>query len=141
MFTQSCFIRKNTQELRTKLEEMGYGYAPNGIGEWHIPIEDLSYLGVNLYSGGKYMGVNGKWDSHWIDCGTNEKLFLAIAALRDDSDKYQRFKHNAAEVWIKCEKDKFSYSIYDRHNDIDRDITNRFHKATPQELIEHFKDK
>lgn len=24
MFTQSCFIRKNTPELRKKLEELGY---------------------------------------------------------------------------------------------------------------------
>ena len=26
-----------------------------------------------------------------IDCGTNEELFLAIAALRDDTDKLQWF--------------------------------------------------
>lgn len=123
---------------------MGYGYAPNGIGEWHIPIEDLSYLGVNLYSGGKYMGVNGKWDSHWIDCGTNEELFLALAALRDDTDKNQWFIYDSMDAviesfrvyeWFICNEDRIEDMLfYDSH------YLNA-HKATVEELIEHFKDK
>lgn len=55
MFTQSCIIRKNTKELVEKLEKMGYKYADNGAGIWLIPLEKLNYLGVNLYSRGKYM--------------------------------------------------------------------------------------
>ena len=80
MFTQSCIIKKNTPNLRKKLEELGYVYTPNGAGEWFIPIEELSYLGVNLYSNENYMGVNGIWSKHWIDCGDNEELFLTIAS-------------------------------------------------------------
>ncbi len=111
---------------------MGYGYAPNGIGEWHIPIEDLSYLGVNLYSGGKYMGVNGKWDSHWIDCGTNEELFLALAALNNETDKNQWFvcySTGVEDFWYLCKRHRIE------------DCYHHIHKATPKELIKHFKDK
>ena len=34
---------------------------------------------------------NQEENSKIIDCGTNEELFIAIAALRDNSDKYQYF--------------------------------------------------
>lgn len=56
MFTQACLIRKNTKELVKKLEELGYDYAENGAGVWFIPLCQLCFLGVNLYSKGYYMG-------------------------------------------------------------------------------------
>lgn len=71
-----------------------------------------------------------------IDCGTNEELFLAIAALRDDTDKNQWFTDG--DKWIMCPAIKFSsYWVY---NDIDVNI-DTVHKATVDELIEHFKTK
>ena len=39
MFTQKCFIRKNTPELVKKLEELGYKAlfsARNGYGEYYL---------------------------------------------------------------------------------------------------------
>ncbi len=41
MFTTPCFIRKNTPELREKLERLGYTQAQNGHGEWSIPINQI----------------------------------------------------------------------------------------------------
>ena len=68
-----------------------------------------------------------------IDCGMNEELFLAIAALRDDTDKYQWFTDG--NKWILCPEIKFStYWV----NDIDVNL-DAIHKATVNELIEHFK--
>lgn len=68
--------------------------------------------------------------------GTNEELFLAIAALRDDTDKYQWFTDG--DKWILCPKTKFStYWVY-YHIDVNTDT---IHKATVNELIEHFKTK
>lgn len=143
MFIQPCFIRKNTPELRKKLEELGYRYAQNGYAEWFIPIEDLPYLGVNLYSNGVYMGISGNWNN-WIDCGTNEELFLALAALRDDTDIDQWFIYDSMDAviesfrvyeWFICNEDRIEDMLfYDSH------YLNA-HKATVQELIEHFKDK
>ncbi|WP_368117779.1 hypothetical protein [Bacteroides sp. 2201st1_D9_2201SCRN_220225] len=70
-----------------------------------------------------------------IDCGMNEELFLAIAALRDDTDKYQWFTDG--NKWILCPEIKFStYWV----NDIDVNL-DAIHKATVNELIEHFKEK
>lgn len=69
-----------------------------------------------------------------IDCSINEELFLAIAALRDDTDKNQWFTDG--DKWILCPEIKFS--TYWAYNDVDIN-TDTIHKATVNELIEHFK--
>lgn len=75
-------------------------------------------------------------DCNGINCGFNEELFLAIAALRDDTDKNQWFTDG--DKWILCPEIKFStYWVY-YHIDVNTDTV---HKATVNELIEHFKIK
>lgn len=146
-FTTPCFIRKNTPELRKKLEELGYeilnsgnttldahNYDGNGS---HKSIEEgraiITSYG-NLY--GVIYDIDTVTKKGRIDCGTNELLFLAIAALRDDTDKNQWFTDG--DKWILCPEIKFStYWVY---NDIDVNI-DTVHKATVDELIEHFKIK
>lgn len=77
-----------------------------------------------------------------IDCGTNEDLFLALAALRDDTDNGQFFVFEERFVsrinpdviiekgtLLKCCMDKWRMPYFP------------FHKATVKELIEHFKEK
>ena len=61
-----------------------------------------------------------------IDCGTNEELFLALAALRNDTDKYQWFTDG--DLWFKCGDEVCNEG-------------RKIHKATVDELIEHFKTK
>lgn len=146
-FTTQCFIRKNTPELRKKLEELGYeilnsgnttldahNYDGNGS---HKSIEEgraiITFYG-NLY--GVIYDIDTVTKKGRIDCGTNEELFLAIATLRDDTDKYQWFTDG--DKWILCPKTKFStYWVY-YHIDVNTDTV---HKATVNELIEHFKIK
>lgn len=146
-FTTPCFIRKNTQELRRGLEELGYeilnfgnttldAHNYDGKGS-HKSIEEgraiITSYG-NLYGVVYYVDTITKKGR--IDCGTNEELFLAIAALRDDTDKYQWFTDG--DKWILCPKTKFStYWVY-YHIDVNTDT---IHKATVNELIEHFKTK
>lgn len=96
-FTTPCFIRKNTQELRRGLEELGYeilnsgnttldAHSYDGKGS-HKSIEEgraiITSYG-NLY--GVIYDIDTVTKKGRIDCGTNEELFLAIAALRDDSN-------------------------------------------------------
>ena len=146
-FTTPCFIRKNTQELRRGLEEFGYNIlnsgnttldAHNYDGKGsHKSIEEgkaiITSYG-NLY--GVIYDIDTVTKKGRIDCGTNEELFLAIAALRDDTDKYQWFTDG--DKWILCPKTKFStYWVY-YHIDVNTDT---IHKATVNELIEHFKTK
>lgn len=143
-FTTPCFIRKNTQELRRGLEELGYF---NDSPEWtnncsiiwayQYPMKGFdtpNYVIADSFDipFDKHSALCGKF----VDCGTNEELFLAIAALRNDTDKNQWFTDG--DKWILCPEIKFStYWVY---NDIDVN-TDTVHKATVNELIEHFKTK
>ena len=84
-----------------------------------------------------------------IDCGTNEDLFLAISALRDDTDKEQFFVTEVRlgsinDPYTIIEKGAFLKCCMDKW----KIPKNKFdsmgipsHKATVEELIEHFKGK
>lgn len=135
MFTQSCFIRKDTQELRDKLKEVGLEPHPC------IMPKACAFLFVNrgFYSQNE-IGYQEETERA-IDCGENEELFLAIAALRDDTDKNQWFIYDSMDAviesfrvyeWFICNEDKIEdMMFYDSH------YLNT-HKATVEELIEHF---
>ena len=132
MFTQSCFIRKNTSELRNKLEE--FGYTTSTICK-DSNIATSSILGkYSIISDWQLNSTNPHitWNNgHRIDCGTNEELFLAIAALRDDNDYMQWFTDG--EKWLQNKQNDIEVICYCEDNLIN------FHKATVEELIEHFK--
>jgi len=116
-FTTQCFIRKNTANIRNRLKELGY-YCNPYLG-WHNLFTCV--FGVNsVYSLDDY-DTNGL-----KEIGTNEELFLAIAALRDDTDKYQWFTDG--DLWFKCGDEVCNEG-------------RKIHKATVDELIEHFKTK
>lgn len=127
-FTTPCFVRKNTAELRNKLEELGYKQVENGVDEWHIPMSKLPYLetGYDDRVGNYFVGENGYWHTCAIDCGTNEELFLALCALREDTDKGQWFCDNNG-LWEQTYSDLPS-----------RYMQMHGHKATVEEIIEHF---
>ena len=127
-FTTPCFIRKNTQELRRGLEELGYKMLS--------PIEYDNLKSLN--------------DCNGFDCGTNEELFLAIAALRDDSNHMQWFiTDSILSVSYDDSIGNDHYFIepkgimffWDKNWDNATIISGRYHKATVDELIEHFKTK
>ena len=128
-FTTPCFIRKNTQELRRGLEELGYSH-----GKPKYYADDDNKYDFIMCNNGIFFLLSQK--NHVIrnghplkkrgsvDCGTNEELFLAIAALRDDTDKYQWFTDG--DLWFKCGDEVCNEG-------------RKIHKATVNELIEHFK--
>ena len=143
-FIQPCFIRKNTPKLRKKLEELGYTN-----GAWESPHFEYPYLmcfpnrNFGLFRGeGFYITeddykCDGKrWTynppKEYIDCETNEELFLALAALRDDTDEKQWFimEYGFQKTWVFSETKQF---------DTNQPFTIKVYKATVEELIEHFK--
>lgn len=138
MFTQPCFIRKNTPELRKKLEELGY--EPNNYEcFWE---DNNRYIITTIGEGYGYYTLCIKnycllENEIFIDCGTNEDMFLSIAALRDDTDKNQWVIDEANECfgwedsWMICDKDDMN----------ERAVYTHYRKATVEEIIEHFKDK
>ena len=128
-FIQPCFIRKNTPELRKKLEELGYNRYPLWMADWSDDDSRYIYLVTDvLYYTYPQKPTNPK-NGEYIDCGTNEELFLALAALREDTDKNQ--------YCIDSEGNWFLYNkIYVRL--LSKTNVN-YHKATVEEIIEHFK--
>ena len=73
-----------------------------------------------------------------IDCGDNEFLFIALAAMRDDTDKDQLFT-NGIDWAIKREAARnlglpgFEYLSFPR------DMDTPLHKATKEEIMNCFK--
>ena len=132
MFTQKCFIKKYTKELVEKLINIGYIYV-------FSTKTDYGNCCKSLYTTKKYAyRVDSISDNYYdkvecIDCGTNEELFLAIAALRDGTDKNQVFIHQDGNFY-KCECD----SKIDMWGDFEEPESYP-RKATVSELIELFK--
>jgi hypothetical protein len=141
MFTTPCFIRKNTPELRKRLEELGY--KPS-YPIYQYP-EVFKHIAVCNFFGSKYYGVSDDEVSHhgeikdaiknrgMIDCGTNEDLFLALAALRDDKPDYQWF------VWDDENDKGDKFKQYIPGKPWQDWWWFEVHKATVEELIDHFK--
>lgn len=126
-FTTPCFIRKNTPELRKKLERLGYKL---NNGKWMGKY--LATFRIKETKEWRYV-ASPEWDLQnnpdidvSIDCGTNEDLFLAIAALRNDTDDYQWFV-DATNFWFK----RPALSLFP--------IAVPPHKATIEEIIQRFK--
>lgn len=140
MFTQKCIIKKKfDKEFLSKLSDIGYDIADLDGDEFGCeyiiamyPYSTIDFLWSN-------QGHDDVVNNGVIDCGTNEELFLAIAALRDDTDKNQWFIHDDSDwnntpsiFWYKCEEDSI---IEDLAYNL---MFNDCKKATVQELIEHF---
>lgn len=130
MFTQIVYIRKNTRELREKLRDMGCRSLPG-----------LFYSPWLCVIHGLVIPCDAP-NSNDINCGENEDLFLAIAALQDDSDFMQWFIHDDSEwneepniFWYQCKSEKIEIDL--AYNIMHCDC----HKASVKELIEHFNIK
>lgn len=138
-FTQPCFIRKNTPELIKKLEELGY-----------INAGKVRYFGESIYTYCEHKicyvspcKIKERYNT-FIDCGTNEELFLALAALRDDTNDNQWFiaqdtmwdENYNGEITVYYEEGE--WLIWDYYSFME-DEPSSFRKATVEEIIEHFK--
>ena len=76
MFTTPCFIRKNTPELRKKLEELGYENRGK-VRYYGEPIYIYCEMDI-FYTSPCKLKIP---DNYIIDCGTNEELFIALASM------------------------------------------------------------
>lgn len=139
MFTQSVLIKKNTQELIEKLINIGYHFS--GIGAWAITDgnQKKSYIATTSSTGHFSCITEHAWESSnphvtWhngnrIDCEENIDMFLAIAALRNDTDKYQWFVGEYSGDWYYCEDDYCPKKFLSNE---------RWHKANINEIMERF---
>lgn len=138
-FTTPCFVRiedaEKREEVISKLEEMGYIIACN-----HTE-------GCGLYTSNAYMdGVVFAFRKEFypvmrcINCSTNIDLFLAIAGMRDDTDKDQWFSRHyfspAIGPWmVKSDFDEFGGIKVGGW-----EITLAYwYRSTAEEIVEYFK--
>lgn len=130
-FTTPCFIRKNTPELQEKLKNIGYLSLDNGNDKRDGLVADRNGFMYSIFE----KNVLGST----YNCETNEELFLAISALRDDTDQFQLFTNGNGDWgrWV----DNTNHGglsgmeFYGFPNDLN---VNNYHKATVQELIQYF---
>lgn len=121
-FLTSCYINSSNPKLISKLEDLGY------INLLHDNINDSNILCCK----GIIISCNKSYNNKLkiIDCKNNEELFLALVALRNGTDYMQWFVTHDNKKW---------YQSYDKISITHYDSTNAWHKATIQELINHFK--
>jgi hypothetical protein len=141
-FLYNAFIRKNTPELRAKLEDLGYHNSKFGNESNKCIVTTMSSEGYTMID--EYLfdckdpGIT--WSNGRIDCGYNEELFLAIAALRNDTDKNQ---------WFICQEEYISTHTMDfvkvgtwqlntQHDKLTYGLKRLWRKASVKELIKHF---
>ena len=99
MFVTKCFIRKYTPELFLRVMDMGYDVCGPD------PQSDVIECGDNRCCAYKL-----PFDGHlmsYVDCGTNEDMFLSLAAMNDETDKYQWFIVGTDMEWVLCDTEDF----------------------------------
>lgn len=141
-FIHPCFIRKNTPELREELEELGYKPFGSVKYEWDT--------GWGLSTDNR-LGEFESFDNNGleniikceppdyedsIDCGTNEKLFIAIASMTDN-------EYGLCDYYIvTVDNPRYAKGSIHRALPLSSVIHPSFYrKATVEELIEHFNKK
>lgn len=138
MFTTPCFIRKNTTELRKKLEELGY-FPPSKI--WYD--ENFAICTIYRDNAGEYFTFRIDDDFEriiapsypYVDCGTNEELFISLASMTDDEYGLCDYYIVTTNCYPRFEKGSIHRAL---------PISSVIHpscyrKATVEELIEYFK--
>ena len=132
-FLQHCFIRKNTPELRKKLES--FGFRHNELDDGCRP-----WLAANH---GMYISVDEGFHRlplEDIDCGENEEMFLALAALNEENDYGQWF---ISKVSYKTQSDLGIIEAGTWHKmnlrSLPYCLARRWRKATVEEIVEHFR--
>lgn len=132
-FIKAAFIRKNTPELRKELTDLGY-HLFRCIDPIFGPILTTEPLTS------EFLTVNEKTILDFpekIDCGENEELFLAIAALRDDSDWNQWFVYE--DKWFLSDVHDMEFHRKEMMPSVQSAWLHQSHKATTEELTEYFK--
>lgn len=131
MFIQSCYIKKNTVDLQQHLQLLGYTFINKRFAPY---ILCFSYKNIGIADYFSDLTFISKDD---INCHTNEKLFKAVSALRDDSDYMQYFVSEIEERWV-------NQGIYKPRGSFELCLVDKYpwenaHKATLEELIKYFR--
>jgi hypothetical protein len=140
MFIQPCFIQKCTPALIEKLVGLGYKIVGKTTLSYGIFCNNGK---IKICSTNEQPSIK---DKDFIQCYNNEELFLALAALRDDTNENQWFiaqrtmwdENYNGEITVYYEEGE--WLLWDYYSFME-DMPSDFRKATVEEIIEHFKNK
>ena len=143
-YVATCCLWKCNDSIREQLKNLGYQYFTiredadcilidpyETDGMWYEHKKDvLRDLVKELKDGGHSI----------IDCGTDERSFIALASIRTDTDKNQWFASNYKHRYMDgyasyhfCTKDDYREYFGDNPQDENYDD---FHKMTPNEVMD-----
>lgn len=146
MFKHKCYIRKNNEFLRETLKKLGYSeFAPNDKDTIIVIFNghDTNYFTTIDKESINILG------NMFIDCGTSETLFLGIASITDEHDKFQFFTTLVDRHWYNfgtyTPKGSLEFCmVTDRHmgqHPLLDNMSVPARKSTIEELMANFKDK
>lgn len=138
-FLYSCIIRKNTEELRNKLLEMGCRYGGfDGSSRPYLYCHRGVFYETSARRPSRHERI--------VECEENEELFLAVAGMRDDRERWQYFVDeegwHIATFGMYCPKGSLTMSHVDNFtvlNSISA-CPRKYHRATLEEIKEFFTD-
>lgn len=167
MFKHKCFIRKNNEFLRETLKKLGYAQAFTIENKENIITGtdgEMSYFTTITNDNGIIIVMNDGHDTKYfttieessvknlgnmyIDCGVSETLFLGIAAITDEHDKFQFFTTLEERYWYNLgaytPKGSLEFCmVTDRHmgkHPLFGNMVVPAKKSTIEELMANFKD-
>src|SRR5574344_2592472 len=146
MCINEYFIKHNNEKIPNSLKELGYKEMFKDI--LGMPCLTTTKDGFIIPSS-IYNRNNA------IDCDENDDMFLALAAMRDDSDKDQYFVRDEEQRWRdangwniikkgsleKCLIDDYSVILNPKDKNgklIMVGLGPKMHKATTEEIINYF---
>lgn len=146
MFKNKCYIRKNNEFLRETLKKIGYIEVMPNDNDIIICTNDGH--DTSYYTTIKEENID-KLICSFIDCGKSETLFLGVASITDEHDKFQFFTTLVDQHWVNqgmyCPKGSLEFCmVTDRYFGECPDFCNSIvpaRKSTIDELIKEFKDK
>ena len=143
-YVATCCLWKCNDSIREQLKNLGYQYFTiredadcilidpyETDGMWYEYKKDaLKDILKELKYGGQSI----------IDCGTDERSFIALASIRTDTDKNQWFASNYKHRYMDCYASYHfctndDYRDYFGDNPQDENYDD-FHKMTPNEVVE-----
>lgn len=147
-YTYPCMLHKNNSVIRHTLEKFGYtDYFKNAANEKD---QLLCVCSNNAIFGTseiitRYIALplNNAYteflNDNFIDCEDNEKLFFALAAHRNDTDKFQWFipDESLDREPVYCEYDSWEDDFYSWNMD-DNIFPYMYRKANKEDLIKIF---
>lgn len=142
-FTTPCFVRVEDAEKRDELlvwlQDIGYDIYQSARS-LNYPILCCNMIDDepgNVY--GEYAEeLTGLCGIFAYDCGENIELFKVLAAMNDENDLNQWY---VCDVPYWCDLRQGDWVIKRDTMDHTTFFPSVFHKATVEEIIEHFKEK